>query len=83
MAQHIFQKQDVGLHAADVEFVQGALHLLDGVGEGVGLHYDLHEPGQGFSFRLTWHRFQGTGIDEVRIGFPLSCKGLATGLLRF
>ena len=45
VAQHIFQEQDVGLHAADVELVQSTLHLLDRMQIGPRPHD--HLPGSG------------------------------------
>ena len=45
VACDLFQEDDVGLHAADVELVHGTLHLLYGVGECVGLADDLRHHG--------------------------------------
>ena len=43
VAEHVFQEEDVGLHSADVELVERALHLLHRVQEGVGLADHLDE----------------------------------------
>ena len=43
MPQYIFQKQYVGLDAPDLELIQRALHLLNGMDVAVGPHNHLHQ----------------------------------------
>ena len=41
VSQDILQKQDVGLHASNVELIQGSLHFLYCMQIGVASAYDL------------------------------------------
>ena len=56
MRQHVLEEGDVRLHAADAELAQGAQHLANCEGEGIGIGDDLEEQ------RVVERRYARAGI---------------------